>query len=213
MKYLFIDTETSESPLIKNITQYIDFQSVSQYENSRLIELGYVIFNDNKELCRRNFIIKSDGFRIKNSDFHGITDEYLDEKGQEIRTVLDIFYNDLVDIDVIVAHNIKFDVNIILSECFRYELTNLIELITSKGKLCTMEKGREMIGAKRSPKLNELYKYLFGKNLDVQHRALPDAVACAECFYELKKFEKIIFNNHINNDSSLCYENNEIKFL
>ena len=39
----------------------------------------------------------------------------------------------------------------------------------------------------KSPKLIELYQYLFKEEFDEQHNALADVNACAKCYFKLLK--------------------------
>ena len=48
-----------------------------------------------------------------------------------------------------------------------------------------MEIGKKFMKLNKSPKLIELYKFLFNKEFIQEHRALSDCVACADCYFSM----------------------------
>jgi DNA polymerase III epsilon subunit-like protein len=151
-----------------------------------MIELAYIIYNDDKTIFKSvNYIIRPDGFVIDNSRFHGITTEDAKEFGVDIQDVFKEFETDLEDINVIIGHNINFDLHIILSECYRSNNIDLVSKIKKIDKICTMETGKAYLSVRKFPKLTELYQHLFGKPIDQEHRALSDTRICADCYYKM----------------------------
>jgi DNA polymerase III epsilon subunit-like protein len=106
-------------------------------------------------------------------------------EGQNIDTVLNNLTEDLRNVTKIVSHNIDFDINVILAECFKMENTNIIKKINSIEKYCTMKNGQSIMKVKKFPKLVELYKYIFQKDIYKEHRALSDVEICADCYFNL----------------------------
>jgi hypothetical protein len=74
---------------------------------------------------------------------------------------------------------------IILSEAFRLNKLELIELFSSKLHLCSMAIGKKFMKSDKNPKLIELYKFIFNKDFIQDHRALSDCVACLDCFLSM----------------------------
>ena len=66
------------------------------------------------------------------------------EKGIDINEVFTKLFNDLINTDRLAAHNINFDVNIILSELYRNNKNNIIDLLLSKSLYCTMINGKDI---------------------------------------------------------------------
>mgnify|MGYP006091112097 CR=1 FL=1 len=94
---LFIDTETSGLPTTIGFNKYHDPIYTKYYDNSRLLELAYVVFNDKKEkIISKEFIITPDNFTVSNSHIHGITDKMITENGKNIDDVLNEFKNDSI---------------------------------------------------------------------------------------------------------------------
>lgn len=186
-KITFIfDIETNGLPEQTRFRKFYDPSNIEKYENSRMIEIAYKKFNGTKLLCTKSFLIKPDNFMIDNSSFHGITYNNANMNGLPIREVLEKINIDLEDVDVFVSHNIEFDINILLSECYRYNEIDLIDSIDSKYTYCTMLNSTNLNNG-RWLKLVKLYKILFNKHVTQQHRALPDVKLCSQCYFELIK--------------------------
>ena len=172
---MFLDTETTGLPE-RNASP----NEVDKFNNARLIELGYII---NK--VETVNLVKPDNFNITNTFIHGISNDMAMNEGKMIKEVLEQLYNDLMKVDTIICHNISFDMNIILSECYRINYNELILLIESKNKLCTMAIGKKILKLDKSPKLVELYKMLYNKEVKQEHRSISDCKICSDCYDKL----------------------------
>lgn len=189
---IVIDTETNGLPITKGFNNYHDPKELQYYNSARVIELGYIIYSfDGRELDRREFLIKPDNFKIENSNIHGITFEMADTKGIPIQDALDIFEIDLLDVANIVAHNIGFDLNIIMAECFRYNRLPLFEKLSSINKECTMANGKIFLKSPRFPSLKILHKSITNKDENQLHRALDDSRICGECYFGMKAIQAV----------------------
>ena len=184
---IVIDTETTGLPKTKGFNDYYDPKYLQYYESSRLIEIGYIIFSNKGEKIKSNsFLIKPNKFLIKNTFIHGITHKDANNKGIELNEGLNILNKDLTNINIIVAHNILFDINIILSEAYRCNNNTLIDNIRSKKLECSMKLGKDVLNLSRFPKLVVLYKTLFNEDIKQDHRALSDCILCSKCYFKLK---------------------------
>ena len=91
--------------------------------------------------------------------------------------VMTKFRNVLNKANLIVAHHIVFDANVVAAEMAR---SGLACDIMYKSAFCTM------VGSNyKWPKLTELHQFLFGKDFSGAHDALADVKATARCFWEL----------------------------
>ena len=184
---LVIDTETTGLPITIGFDKYYSPKELKYYDNSRLIELAYIIYSENghiiKEVCH---LIKPNNFEINNSQFHGITNEMVSQNGIDINKAIDELNKDLDTVNKIVAHNINFDIHILLSECYRMNKDKIANKIEITKKDCTMKMGKFFMKQYRSPKLVDLYKFIFKKNVIQEHRALSDVVLCAECYFQMQ---------------------------
>lgn len=177
---MVLDTETTGLPSSRN------YQELDKFNNARLIELGYIIFDKTgKDVKKYDSLVKPNNFMITNTFIHGITHENAVQNGLDINLVLDQLTLDLKKVDGIICHNISFDMAIILSEAFRLNKLELIELFSSKLHLCSMAIGKKFMKSDKNPKLIELYKFIFNKDFIQDHRALSDCVACLDCFLSM----------------------------
>lgn len=97
-----------------------------------------------------------------------------------------MFYNAKQQCDILVAHNLNFDHRIVWAEFIRAGRQPRSGL----HKICTMQKSTNVtkIPSARGykwPKLEELYRHLFAKEIENAHDALADVVACKDCFFKL----------------------------
>jgi DNA polymerase III subunit epsilon len=166
----------------------------------RVVQLAWAICEEGGENClRKNFIIFPKDFDIseKMSLIHGITIARAEKEGILINKVLEEFNYDLNRANLIVAHNIEFDLPVLNAEFIRHKIkTPLLE----KEKYCTMKSPEIVTYCKipssitmgyKWPSLSELHNKLFNKSFEDSHNAAADVDACMNCFFALKK-RKII---------------------
>lgn len=190
MSKIIFDTETTGLPAKKGWDLYYPPKQLEKYNNSRLVQLGYIVLdNTNTVVKRKSFLVKPDNFTINNSYIHGITTEEALQNGINIKKGLEEFENDLKKSNTLIAHNMLFDYHILLSECHRYSLNSLIELIREKEHYCTMKQGQTFMNQWKSPKLTELFSHLYpNETWNQKHDALDDCDKCLKCYLKLSKF-------------------------
>lgn len=186
MRIMFLDIETNGLPERIGFDKYHHPSLFEKYNGCRVIEIAYIIYSDKIIEKEYSSLVIPDGFKIENSQFHGITEDKANENGNNINIILEEMMKDLENVDCIISHNINFDINIVLSEAYRYGHTNIASKIENIKKLCTMFLGKLKMKQRKNPKLVELYKFLFGKEVIQEHRALSDTKICAECYFKMK---------------------------
>jgi DNA polymerase III epsilon subunit-like protein len=190
---MVFDTETTGLPVFKKrgTSNFHPPEDYIKYNKSRLIELGYYIYNSSFEIVKNhNMLVIPNGFLIENTEIHGITNQYAKEKGLPLIKVLEEFSNDLAKCDTIVAHNLDFDYNIVLSECHRINIitpnnicVDIIDKIKKIKLVCTMKLAVEKLKlTKTRIKLIDLYKIASTEEWKQQHRAEDDARVCGICY-------------------------------
>lgn len=194
MKIVF-DTETSGLPDSKGFGKFYDYSELEHYNNSRLVELAYIVVDDtNIEVARIERLVIPSGFIVENSHIHGITNAMALECGLPLHDVLKEFEGYTEGATSLIAHNINFDISIILSEAYRCGMSSLIEKIKGMEYIDTMILGHNAIlktipentkvylNFIKYPKLSELYKFIFNRPVCQKHRALADVELCLECY-------------------------------
>ena len=197
MKVLVFDTETTGLPSKpKGFDKYYSYTKLDSYKNSRIVSICWNTYENNSLVNSQYHIIKPSNFEIDNKSYackiNGITQEVALKDGINILELFEKLHSDLYNCDIIVAHNLLFDKHILLSELHRNKRNDLIQIFESKEMYCTMNHSKNILKLPtkygnhyKSPKLIELYEYLFNKEFDHQHNAKADADACAQCYFKL----------------------------
>lgn len=194
---LFIDTETTGLPL----NDKLPYTNLDNWPH--LVQVALIIEDENYGvLSKRNFILKPDEYSIPESStrIHGISNERAVKDGEDRNKVLSFLDIVLYNSDIIIGHNVSFDLNVIKSEIIRIKgMENALFLKKHHSVIDTMKIGMDICKlpnlsfySRRSqpykyPKLDELYYKLFNKRFDNQHDAMADVQATYDCYYELKK--------------------------
>ena len=142
MKIIVFDLETTGLPIQTENRKYNNYEDIQFYDTSRIVSICWNIYDETREMVSCNYhIIKNTDFDIDNDSYatqiNGITKEKSTNYGKDINKILKNFSDDCKDANQLVAHNIQFDYNIILSECFRYDLKDYITNIKAVEKFCT----------------------------------------------------------------------------
>jgi len=187
LNYMVLDTETTGLPRMVN-GEFYPPSETQYYAFSRLVELGYVIYDaQHNEIKREALLIKPDGFNVEAAHIHGIAHEYACDNGIPIADAFKTFSADLDTVESIVAHNIQFDLNILLAECCVYKNTEISKKIESKIAICTKQLGKQFLKteSERGPRLSALYEHFFDTPANQDHRALSDVLLCARCYVKM----------------------------
>lgn len=188
MPELFFDVETTGLPPRK-----ANPETFEQYNGCRVVSIAWVLRNDKTVYSQRYFVTDpgiSDE-KIGAEFVHGISREVMDKYGTKIQDVLLDFMKDVKNSDKIIAHNLEFDKSVLSAELFRVGLSDDARRLMKFKNLCTMKSTTNLVRIKNSygsfkwPKLEELYKFLFGHVFENAHHAMCDVDALVECYYRL----------------------------
>ena len=196
--HLFYDTETSG--FIKKDL------SPDDPKQQWCCQIGAILSTEDEIISQINLLVKANERTIPTyltQNVHGISVEDCDKNGFEEAEILEVFAMLMKDEPMEVCHNRKFDRQYI-DQMFQRQMDNLSDFARSKyflqlDSFCTMQDKRivkfcglkNKAGRPKWPKLEELYKILFGKDFDNAHNAFADVLATRACYYELIKREVI----------------------
>lgn len=183
----------------------VDIENPNTRGNS-ICSIGIIIVKDNKIIDKKYSLINpEDRFDINNSKITGLT--YADVKDAPTfkeywKTIEDLFKN-----NIIVGHNITYDLSVISKALERYDIDAPVF-----NYYCTLKLSRKYINT-NSYSLNSLCD-LLKINLDNHHNALEDALASQQIFEYLNKrndienSEKFEFINKVSDSMDSKLETN-----
>jgi DNA polymerase III epsilon subunit-like protein len=196
-RILIFDTETTGLPE--------KYASIRDYEKwPYIIQLSYIIYdtsNNSLHTISDNYIKidKSINISEESEKITGISREILNSKGINIKQALYDFNNALKISDIIVGHNVSFDKQIVMVECFRNKINNNFvrfhgKNIIRKPEYCTCKKSSHLFN-NRYQKLENLYSNLFNEIPGGLHNSLIDTIVTFRCYYKLAHNKDIYVTN------------------
>lgn len=206
MRVLVFDTETTGLPQSRIISP----DTLQLWPH--IVQFSYVIYDTdaNDIVVSMDNIIKveedvviSDG----SIELHGITKEISQNKGCKISKTLNIFLKYLKSANVLVGHNIEFDIKMVKVELLRLIYSDMSDEKSRKYKnylydlsnfeniYCTMKSSIELCSIKtldkfgkeynKYPKLIELHQKLFNSTPTNLHNSFNDILITLRCYIKL----------------------------
>jgi DNA polymerase III epsilon subunit-like protein len=110
MTTLFFDTETSGLPIDRRVPAL-----QNEINWPQLVSLSWSVWVSEDCVKRVTYVIRPRGWVIsdKSITVHGITQEFAEKNGSDLGEVLMEFRADIMRSDLIVAHNMEFDKNVV----------------------------------------------------------------------------------------------------
>ena len=190
-KILFFDTETSGF-----ITKAL---SADDPKQAWTVQVGAILANKDEDIAKMNTIIKANGrsMNYHAQKIHGISPERADAEGVEELEAAEEFGLLLHQADLMVCHNLAFDIKYVrhLMERNSDDLSDEARsaFYLDMPGYCTMQDKAvvKFCGLKNKanrpkwPKLVELYEILFEESFDDAHDAFADISATKRCFFAL----------------------------
>ena len=190
-KILFFDTETSG--FIKKAL------SAEHPDQAWAVQIGAILADKDKDLAKMNTIIKANGRSMNPfaQEVHGISVERADAEGVEELEAAEEFGLLLRQADLMVCHNLAFDIKYV-----RHMMERNADDLSDEARsafyldlpgYCTMQDKAVVnfcglinkAGRPKWPKLIELHEILFEETFDAQHDAFADIIATKRCFFAL----------------------------
>ena len=191
MRALFLDTETTGLPKNKYKSAY------EQKDNwPEPVSLSWIVTEGPTVVTAKSFIIKPQGWQIPEDSvkIHGISQEFAEKNGYDLEQVMHIFSKDIRSCDMVIAHNLEFDKNVILNIII-WHIKNDNFIKWPRKEFCTSENGRAICKlsyanprppfAYKQPKLSEFYKQTFGTlpPQEMLHNSLGDVQILVSVFF------------------------------
>jgi DNA polymerase III epsilon subunit-like protein len=209
MLIFVFDTETTGLPK----TKFINPHKLNEWPY--IVQLSYIIYDTsiNEIILIQDHIIKMENnvnICEESTKIHGITNEISKMKGKLMKDVMEEFFYYIRNCDLVVGHNISFDINMLKiellriihldlsysDECIKYIKLNLYYLNNIKNIYCTLQESIELCNIQtisktgkpylKYPKLIELHNKLFETSPNNLHNSLNDIVVTLRCFIKMK---------------------------
>ena len=177
MRALVFDTET---------TSLLPVSIASDMLQPRVIEFYGCVVRDDDIIEEELELLINPGHKLLDETIKitGMTDDDLVDK-PTFGDVADRINDMMAICDMVVAHNLSYDMGVI-----DYEFKRLDRVPRwPKLKLCTVEQTVFLKGIRLS--LSNLHEHLFGDKFEGAHRAKVDVAALVRCFCHLRKEDLI----------------------
>jgi DNA polymerase III epsilon subunit-like protein len=173
---LLFDTETNGLPKSRNIAG-----NAEKGNWPDILSICWMIYEDEKHVKTEYHLVKPAGWKVKATAVHGLTQKMCETEGKPLAEVLGLFLADVAASKHVVAHNLRFDKNVVFSAA-KWRLGVDPRASWTWGKdVCTACKGAV---AGKIPKLDVLYESIFGKPApEGAHNALRDVEVLKDVFF------------------------------
>lgn len=185
---LFFDTETTGF--------YLNRLPYGHEDQPHIVQIAMSLMDeDGKSVASANLIVNP-GVPIpaKATDIHGISDEMAAAVGVSEKTAASMFNFFADRADLIVAHNVEFDMNVMACAYARLGVEAPVRItactMSSATPILNLPPTERMLAAginrPKSPKLSECIKFFFDEDLEDAHDALGDLNACARVYFHIQ---------------------------
>lgn len=178
--FIVFDTETTGLPTSRFANPETN---VANWNSCRLVQIAWCVYDGSGSVIEDYVaIVKPKDFIIPPSNYHFITHDIAMKKGKAAKTVLNNFVKVIEKYPgcILIAHNYKFDHDVVVSEMARLKMNSGIKTINESNNHCTMI--NLTTGGRKYISLGEAYRNATGKSLENAHDALVDVHACATVF-------------------------------
>jgi len=192
---LFIDTET---------TGFVDERMPLNHENQPwLVSLSAELCHDTGRVQQSfSVLVYNPGVPIpaKATEVHGITTDKAMKYGVKAATALGLLRHLALRADLVVAHNIRFDIMVIEVALVRAKDRMPPWDMSEITRFCTMEASAPIVNLPptermkaaglskpKAPKLEEAYRFFFDEDLADAHTSMADVAACRRIYFELER--------------------------
>lgn len=201
MKVLVFDTETTGLPQRNKYGKKASINETTYWPH--IIQLSYILYDTEKHkiVIDHDHIVKIPDYCTlteKSIEMHGITRERSLREGISIKDALELFSICVEAADMIIAHNISFDRQIVIVESIRHRMKGPFYFKDKSQFFCTMKNTVELCQIKtkssttgetylKFPRLSELHYHMFGEEPQNTHNSFVDILICLRCYIMLTK--------------------------
>ena len=196
---LFFDTET---------TGFVDKRQPPEWPGQpHAVQLAALLTEDDGEERGVLSVIVNPGGDVRipeaASNVHGITNAVAERCGVHPMAALGLFYRMAQQADLLVAHNLEFDLLLMQAEAHRAGQAVVVKFLAECKAFCTLEVAAPIVNLPptermlaagfdkpKPPKLEEAYEHFTGEKMIGAHDALVDVRACRSVYFAIKELDK-----------------------
>lgn len=195
-RILVFNTETTGTLPRKNV--FPNRTTLDEYPH--LLRLSWVIGDGIGNIYKkRDLLVKPEGYSqipTPAARKHNLSYAELEDHGQPLEGVLKEFLSDLEGKAYIVAHDINYDLAVLMAELMRKGMDRTwyfrmryadTQAMGQFLEICADYYESKWKKRDKKPALTVLYNQLFGYENENPHYGMADTIACYQCF--LKEFE------------------------
>lgn len=188
-KIFVFDLETTGLPLkIRG-----DYTNNEKYNSSRMLEIGWKVMNETGEILKseNQYIIPEipSEFAIHPvaASLNKLSVDIIKNKGITLESIADKLVQDIKECTMMIAHNAEFDVNILMNECHRRNLQDLLSTIKGCKVVCSKELFIQKFngGRWKGSSLDDMYYFFFKEKRTNQHNTDTDTADLCRCVVKL----------------------------
>lgn len=170
MRSIVVDTETTGLPT-NGLLEAIYYAGVWP----DIVSICWWVFEDHTIVKKENHLIYPDGWEIPEESIaiHGVTMAKAQAEGEPLADVMAIFRADLQGVDRVIAHNLRFDKNVIFN-AYKWRLrVDPTTFWPIRAEFCSGERSKAELkmpskypkpgNLYKMPRLDELYERTFGR--------------------------------------------------
>lgn len=189
----FFDTETTGF-----VSKRLPFNHPDQ---PHLVQIAGKLTHDDGRLASQFSFIVNPGVAIpaRASAVHGITDDVAQALGIAEPTAIRLFLSMVEKADVVVAHNVSFDRDVMRCAYARYMGAGdgpdypVYCTMTEATPVINLPPTPKMLAAgftkPKSPNLTECIRHFFDEDLEGAHDALADVTGCMRVYFHLQSLK------------------------
>ena len=194
MIILTLDTETTGLP---GVSRGVPPRKEDLDKWPHIVQMSWLMYDvqKGKIISEYDYMVQlPDGEKMpeESTAIHGIT-QRMSKNGICLKDALGILRVCVEQAQIVVGHNLDFDLDIIRSAALRTSKTYERDALFPAVKIyyCTMKHGRVLCnlvkpdGYLKSPRLEELHRHLFQENATNLHNSMIDVLVCFRCFYRM----------------------------
>ena len=203
--HMLVDIINNEKIITEEIYQYIEIPIVDPEDksgyivfdvennciNQDIIQLAYIVYNNNHKIMKKSSSYVKDRFVDSLAgQITGITTDQIRKYGIQFDKIITDFFIDLSMVLFVCGHHVSTDISKITANLQKFKIKPSYNPLDEMSVSDTLTLYKVIKGKGKLIKLSELYNELTGLEMKNAHDALSDVEHTAKCYVILQKLIK-----------------------